>query len=66
MGQLIQLQELHQARRRRSEKVSMDQCVELLEWNLKKSIDDYFALRAKSAPCAPRKSVSSARSSNTP
>jgi myo-inositol catabolism protein IolC len=43
MGQLIQLQELHQARRRRSEKVSMDQCVELLEWNLKKSIDDYFA-----------------------
>jgi len=42
MGQLIQLQELHQARRRRSEKVSMDQCVELLEWNLKKSIDDYF------------------------
>ena len=42
MGQLIQLQELHQARRRRSEKVSMEQCVELLEWNLKKSVDDYF------------------------
>ena len=42
MGQLIQLQELHQARRRRSEKVSMDQCVELLEWNLKKSVDNYF------------------------
>jgi myo-inositol catabolism protein IolC len=42
MGQIIQLQELHQARRRRSEKVSMDHCVELLEWNLKKSIDNYF------------------------
>ena len=43
MGQIIQLQELHQARRRRSEKVSMNHCVELLEWNLKKSIDNYFA-----------------------
>ena len=43
MGQIIQLQELHQARRRRSEKVSMEHCVELLEWNLKKSIDSYFA-----------------------
>ena len=43
MGRLIQLNELHQARRRRSEKVSMEQCVELLEWNLKKSVDDYFA-----------------------
>ena len=42
MGQIIRLQELHQARRRRSEKVSMEQCVELLEWNLKKSVDDYF------------------------
>jgi hypothetical protein len=42
MAQIIQLNELHQARRRRSEKVSMEQCVQLLEWNLKKSIDDYF------------------------
>jgi hypothetical protein len=42
MGRLIQLEELHQARRRRSEKVSMEQCVHLLEWNLKKSLDDYF------------------------
>jgi len=42
MGQLIRLQELHQARRRRSEKVNMEQCVQLLEWNLKKSLDDYF------------------------
>ena len=43
MGQLIQIKELHQARRRRSEKDNIDQCVRLLEWNLKKSIDDYFA-----------------------
>jgi len=42
MGQVIQLQELHQARRRKSEKVSMHQCIDLLEWNLKKSVDDYF------------------------
>jgi len=42
MAQIIQLTELHQARRRRSEKVSMKECVQLLEWNLKKSIDDYF------------------------
>jgi hypothetical protein len=43
MGQLIQLEALHQARRRRSEKVSMEQCVQLLEWNLKKSLDNYFS-----------------------
>jgi len=42
MGQLIQLNELHQARRRRTEKVSMEHCVQLLEWNLKKSLDDYL------------------------
>lgn len=42
MGQVIQLKELHQARRRRSEKISMEQCVELLEWNLKRSLDQYF------------------------
>ncbi len=43
MGRLIEIRELHQARRRRSEKVSMEQCVELLEWNLKKSLDDYLS-----------------------
>jgi hypothetical protein len=43
MGRLIQLEDLHQARRRRSERVSMEQCVQLLEWNLKKSLDDYFS-----------------------
>jgi hypothetical protein len=40
MGQLVQLKEVHQARQRRSEK---EQCVQLLEWNLKKSIDEYFS-----------------------
>ena len=43
MGRLIEIRDLHQARRRRSAKVSMEQCVELLEWNLKKSLDDYFS-----------------------
>ncbi|HXV82001.1 MAG TPA: hypothetical protein VEG60_19160 [Candidatus Binatia bacterium] len=43
MAQIIQLEAIHQARRRRSEKVSMEQCVQLLEWNLKKSLDDYFS-----------------------
>jgi hypothetical protein len=43
MGQLIQIKELHQARRRRSEKDSIGQCVQLLEWNLKKSVNDYFS-----------------------
>jgi hypothetical protein len=43
MGQLIQLEQVHQARRRRSAKVSMEECVQLLEWNLKKSLDGYFA-----------------------
>jgi len=42
MGRVIQLNELHQARRR-SEKVTMEQCVQLLEWNMKKSVDDYFS-----------------------
>lgn len=42
MGQVIHFRELHQARRRRSEKVKLEQCVELLEWNLKRSLDGYF------------------------
>jgi len=43
MGQVIRIKELHQARRRRSEKVSIEQCVELLEWNLKRSLDQYLS-----------------------
>jgi hypothetical protein len=42
MGQVIHLKEIHQARRRQSEKVSMEECVDLLEWNLKTSLDHYF------------------------
>jgi hypothetical protein len=47
MGQVIQLRELHQARRRRSEKITMEECVELLEWNLKRSLDQYFSSPAE-------------------
>ena len=43
MGQVIHFKELHQARRHRLEKVSMEQCVDLLEWNLKRSLDQYFS-----------------------
>lgn len=43
MGQVIRFRELHQVRRRRSEKASIEQCVELLEWNLRKSLDHYFS-----------------------
>lgn len=50
MGQVIQLEAIHQARRRRSEKVSMEQCVQLLEWNLKKSLDDYLSSPQEERP----------------
>ncbi|MBI2091306.1 MAG: hypothetical protein HYT78_21635 [Deltaproteobacteria bacterium] len=43
MGRVIQIKELHQARRRRSERVSLEQCVELLEWNLQHSVERYFS-----------------------
>ncbi len=43
MGQLIHFKEMHQARRRRSERIGIEQCVELLEWNLKRSLDHYFS-----------------------
>ena len=42
MGQLIQLQQLQQERRRRSEKDTLQECVQLLEWNLKKTVNEYF------------------------
>ncbi|HEY6198336.1 MAG TPA: hypothetical protein VI231_07005 [Candidatus Binatia bacterium] len=41
MGQVIHLKGIQQAKRRR-ENVSMEECVGLLEWNLKKSLDQYF------------------------
>jgi len=43
MGQVIHLNEIHQARRRRGERVSMEECVGLLEWNLRNSLDHYFS-----------------------
>jgi len=43
MGQIIEFKQLHQARRRRSERLSLEQCVELLEWNLKRSLEIYFS-----------------------
>jgi hypothetical protein len=43
MGQVIHLKEIHQARRRRCEQASMEECVGLLEWNLKNSLDHYFS-----------------------
>jgi hypothetical protein len=41
MGQVIHLKGIQQAKRRR-ENVSMEECVGLLEWNLKNSLDQYF------------------------
>ena len=42
MGQVIHLKGIQQAKRRR-ESVSMEECVGLLEWNLKVSLDHYFS-----------------------
>ncbi len=42
MGRVINFKQLHQARRRRSERASIEECVELLEWNLKRSVDQYL------------------------
>jgi len=50
MGQVISLKELHRARRRRSQRVSVEQCVELLEWNLRRSMDHYFASPPEERP----------------
>jgi hypothetical protein len=43
MGQVVELKELHRARRYRAEKQSADQCIELLEWNLKHNVDRYLS-----------------------
>ncbi|HKA33599.1 MAG TPA: hypothetical protein VKH64_10325 [Candidatus Binatia bacterium] len=42
MGQVIHLKGIQQARHRR-DSVSMEECVGLLEWNLKTSLDQYFS-----------------------
>ncbi|MFQ5681832.1 MAG: hypothetical protein ACE5HC_01035 [Candidatus Binatia bacterium] len=43
MGQVVYFKEVRRAQQRRWEKIRMGQCVELLEWNLKRSLDCYFA-----------------------
>lgn len=50
MGQVIHLKEIHQARRRQSERVGMEECVELLEGNLKRSLDQYFSSPPEEKP----------------
>jgi hypothetical protein len=42
MGQVIHLKGIQDAKRRR-ENVRMEDCVGLLEWNLKHSLDQYFS-----------------------
>lgn len=42
MGQVIHLKESQQMRRRRNDRMSIEDCVGLLEWNLKNSLDQYF------------------------
>ncbi|MDP6559647.1 MAG: hypothetical protein QF619_05935 [Candidatus Binatia bacterium] len=42
MEQVVQFRGLSRARRQRSERLSTQQCVELLELNLKRSLDRYF------------------------
>ncbi len=42
MGQVIQFKGIQHAKRRR-ENVTMEECVGLLEWNLKNSLDHYFS-----------------------
>lgn len=42
MGRVINFKQLHQARQRRSERASIEECVELLEWNLKRSLEQYL------------------------
>ncbi len=43
MGQVVQIKELYRARKSRAEKMSTDQCIELIEWNLKHSVDRYLS-----------------------
>ncbi len=43
MGQVVELKEIHRARRSREEKLSTQQCIELLEWNLKHSVNVYLS-----------------------
>lgn len=42
MGEVIRFDEVYQAKRRRGERASLEECVDILEWNLKNSLDQYF------------------------
>jgi hypothetical protein len=43
MGQIIRFDEIYQAKRRRGVRASLEDCVGILEWNVKNSVDQYFA-----------------------
>ena len=50
MGQVVEFKELHRARRSRAEKVTNEQCTELLEWNLQYSVDRYLSSPRRERP----------------
>ncbi len=43
MGQVVEFKELHRARGHRVERQITDQCIELLEWNLKHNVARYLS-----------------------
>jgi hypothetical protein len=43
MGQVIRFDAIYQEKRRRDERASLDHCLGVLEWNIKNSLDQYFA-----------------------
>jgi hypothetical protein len=42
MANVVEISELRRERRRRVERNINEQCVEVLEWNLRNSLDRYF------------------------
>jgi len=42
MAHVVEFSELRRERRRRLERNTTEQCVEVLEWNLRNSLDRYF------------------------
>jgi len=45
MAHVVEFSELRRERRRRMERNTTEQCVEVLEWNLRNSVDRYFEAR---------------------
>ena len=43
MGQVIRFDEIYPEKRRRDERASLENCLGVLEWNIKNSLDQYFA-----------------------